>query len=58
MPRYKITMQYKGLYECEVTAEYEEQAIAFAKYDFSEDLSFGDMNMTTTCELIEEGEEE
>lgn len=58
MPRYRITMQYKGLYDREVTAESEEQAIAFAKYDFSEDLSFGDMNMKTTCELIEEGEEE
>ena len=58
MPKYQITIQYKGLYECEVTAESEEQAIAFAKFDAEEDLFLGNIGMTTTCELIEEGEEE
>ena len=58
MPRYQITIQYKGLYECEVIAESEGQAIAFAKFGAEVDLFPGNVGMTTTCELIEEGEEE
>ena len=58
MPRYQITIQYKGQYDCEVTAESEEQAIVFAKYCAAEDLSLGGMDMTTTCAVIDEGEEE
>ena len=54
MPKYNVTVYYRGMYEAEIEADNEKEAAMYGEEDASNEIFFSDCETTTSVEEVEE----